>query len=153
MHSFEPLDGPDISEHLRSVTGFGGTGALAPDGIPTIELTTDPATHGPHGQVAIRSAGADTAPEPMDPSCTTGGVPRTASDVRPLVAVLRLGPRGLVSARSRDSIRFWGRFAPEAELEVSATGAVRLVARAPDGEVLAGPVMLAPAGPPLTLAW
>lgn len=132
MHDPGPLRGPDISSRLRQPTGFGVTGASAPDGIPTIEFTSDPAVHGAHGAVRAR----------FGPVSDSG-----------LVADISWGPRGHATCRSADSIRVWGSFSAAPEVVISAPGAVRLIARSSDGEVLAGPIMVSPDLAPPSLVW
>jgi hypothetical protein len=127
-----PLRGPDVRPQLRHAESFGVTTGQAADGVPTIEFTTDPAVHGPTGRVDVQCA---------------------ASGGRGLTAAVRFGDRGRATCQSRDSIRVWGRFAPDVEVVVGAPGAVRLVARTPAGAVLAGPVMVRPDGSPTALAW
>jgi hypothetical protein len=54
MNDPGPLRGPDITGFLTSPTAFGVTGAASPDGIRTIELTSEPSIHGAHGSVRVR---------------------------------------------------------------------------------------------------
>jgi hypothetical protein len=127
-----PLDGDDITADLRHPDMLGvGLGCSA-DAAPTIELTTDPAVHGPHGLVQVR---------------------RGAPTERRLLARIERPGTVRATCQSDDSIRIWGRFAPEVDLVVHATEAVRLVVRTPGGSVLAGPLLLAVDGPPTTLQW
>ena len=130
MHDPGRLSGPDISDHLCQPDSFGVTGASAPDLVPTIEFTTDPAVHGAHGAVRAR----------FGPAADSG-----------LVAAISWGARGQATCRSADSIRVWGSFSPDVELEIRARGAVRLIARSAVGTVLAGPIMVSPdrTAPPL----
>lgn len=132
MNDLERLAGPDISDHLRQPNSFGVTGASAPDGVPTIEFTTNPAVHGAHGVVRAR----------FGPAVDAG-----------LVAAISWGARGHATCRSADSIRVWGSFSPDAELEIRAPGAVRLIARSAAGAVLAGPIMVSPDHTPPSLVW
>lgn len=127
-----PLRGPDLSNRLHRSNAFGVTGATAPDGVPTIEFTTDPAVHGAHGAVRARFA------------------PTADSE---LVATISWGSRGQAMCRSADSIRVWGSFSPTADVVIHAPGAVRLIARSAAGAVLAGPVMVSTEAAPLPLEW
>lgn len=132
MDDFAPLQGVDITAHLRDARGFGVTSGRAPDGVPTIEFTTDPAVHGPHGHIDARHAGV-------------AG--------RRLTADVEFSGRGRAACASDDSIRIWGRFVPEATVVVMSAGPVRLVARTPDGDVLAGPVTISADAGPVELSW
>lgn len=132
MNDPERLRGPDISDRLHQRNSFGVTGAIAPDGVPTIEFTTDPAVHGAHGVVRAR----------FGPAADAG-----------LVAAISWGARGQAMCRSADSIRVWGSFSPDAELEIRAPGAVRLIARSAAGTVLAGPIVVSPDHTPPPLVW
>lgn len=49
------LRGPNIADRLRNPDAFGVSGATSPDGVWTIELTTEPSVNGPHGAVRISS--------------------------------------------------------------------------------------------------
>jgi hypothetical protein len=132
MDDFGPLHGYDASSHLRHPDAFGvGTGRSA-DGVPTIELTTDPKVQGAHGRVHVR---------------------RGSERRRGLFADVRRGDEARATCQSDDSIRVFGRFAPEVELIVGSDAAVRLVARTPAGAVLAGPVTFAVDAPPTALVW
>lgn len=132
MNDPGPLRGPDISGRLRHLKAFGVTGATAPDGVSTIEFTTDPAVHGAHGEVRPRFG-----------------------DIREsgLAADVSWSANGRVMCRSVDSIRVWGSFSAGADVVIHAPGAVRLVARSADGAVLAGPVTISPELAPPPLAW
>ena len=132
MNDPERLEGPDISDYLRQPNSFGVSGARAPDGVPTIEFTTNPAVHGAHGVVRVR----------FGPAADAG-----------LVAAISWGPRGQATCRSADSIRVWGSFSPDADLEIRARGAVRLIARSVAGAVLAGPIMVSPDDTATSLVW
>ena len=132
MNDPGPLQGVDITPHLQSPDSFGVTTGRSPDGVPTVEFTTDPAVQGSHGAVRVERAAA--------------GAPR-------LHAAFEFGRRGRVTCESDDSIRVWGRFAPEVQVLVRAAEAVRLVARTPGGTVLAGPVLVAPTAPLASLRW
>src|SRR5512143_3759593 len=132
MNDPERLEGPDISDHLRRPNSFGVSGARAPDGVLTIEFTTIPAVHGAHGAVRVR----------FGPAADAG-----------LVAAISWGARGQATCRSADSIRVWGSFSPDAELEMRAPGAVRLIARSAAGTVLAGPIVVSPDHTPPPLVW
>ena len=127
-----PLQGSDITAELRSANAFGVTTGRASDGIPTVELTTDPAVQGAHGSVRVE---------------------RAAPTERRLFARLRLADGAWATCVSDDSIRVWGRFAPEVALVVRSAEAVRLVARTPVGAVLAGPLLVSPDAPPTVLGW
>jgi hypothetical protein len=127
-----PLKGPDVRPHLREAGSFGVTTGRAVDGVRTIEFTTDPAVHGAHGRVDAR--------------CTV------APSRRRLTAEVHFGDRGWARCESRHSIRVWGRFAPTVEVRIGAA-AVRLVARTPEGDVLAGPVVVRPDETRTVLAW
>jgi hypothetical protein len=127
-----PLKGPDVRPHLREAESFGVTTARAADGVRTIEFTTDPAVHGAHGRVDARCI---------------------AASGRRLTAAVRFGDRGWARCESRHSIRVWGRFAPPVEVRIGAAAAVRLVARTPEGDVLAGPVVVGPDETSTVLAW
>jgi hypothetical protein len=127
-----PLQDPDITAHLRHAASFGITTGQSVDGIATIELTTDLAVQGARGAVRVERA----AP----------GEPRLFADVR-------RGGELRATCASRDSIRVWGRFAPEVELVIRSAEPVRLVARTPAGAVLAGPLLVQPDGPPTSLGW
>ncbi len=115
------LRGPDITTHLRNPAAFGVSGARAPDGVRTIELTTEPSVHGPHGVVRVRFAAGS---EPV------------------LTADISWGNRGRATCRSADSIRVWGAFSPGMELNIQSPGQVRLVTRSGAGAVLAGPTIV-----------
>ena len=133
MDDFGPLlGGYDASSQLRHPDVFGVTTGRATDGVPTIELTTDPAVQGAHGRVHVR---------------------RGPERRRRLFTDVRRGDDARATCQSDDSIRVFGRFAPDVQLVVGSDAAVRLVARTPAGDVLAGPVTLAADGPPTTLAW
>lgn len=132
MDDFGPLHGHDVSSHLRHPDAFGVATARADDGVPTIELTSDPAVQGAHGRVHVR---------------------RGSERRRRLFADVRRGGDARATCQSDDSIRVFGRFAPEVELVVGSDAAVRLVARTPAGAVLAGPVTLAADAPPTALVW
>jgi hypothetical protein len=54
---------------------------------------------------------------------------------------------------SDDSIRFWGNFGPEAELFIASDQVVRVVVRALDGTVLAGPTWFAPDMSRVAVTW
>jgi len=127
-----PLHGPDISEQLQQPRAFGVSGATAPDGVPTIEFTTDPAVHGAHGAARVW----------VGPSAESR-----------LQATVSWGAAGRAMCQSADSIRVWGRFGPETEVEIRAPGAVRLIVRSPAGAVLTGPIMVSPDLAPHNLAW
>lgn len=132
MDQFGPLAGYDVSSHLRHPDAFGVATGQAADGVTTIELTTDPAVQGAHGRVHVR---------------------RGAERRRRLFADVRRGDDARATCQSDDSIRVFGRFAPEVELVVGSEAAVRLVARTPAGAVLAGPVTFAADAPPTALVW
>jgi hypothetical protein len=149
MTAGEPLQGPDISQRLRSPRGFGVTAARAPDDVPTIELVTDPTVHGPSAQINICRAGPDDGLTASFGACARGDSPPLQAS---LVAWLQVGDRGWLQCASQDSIRFWGKFSPAAELVVESSIPIRLVARTPAGDVLAGPVTLAHESP-ITLTW
>lgn len=149
MVAGEPLQGPGISDRLRSSRGFGVTAARALDDVPTIELTTDPTIHGPRTQITIRRAGPDDRLGAAFGTCARGDSPSVRAS---LVARLQLDDRGWVQCASQDSIRFWGQFGPAADLVVESSFTIRLVARTPAGDVLAGPVTLAHESP-ITLSW
>src|SRR4051812_36143678 len=102
-----PVRGPDITDRLKYATSFGVTGASSPDGVPTIELTSEPSVHGPHGSVHVGFEGS--------PEVT-------------LIANVSWGNSGRAMCRSADSIRVWGSFSPEADLVIRASGQVRLIA-------------------------
>jgi len=127
-----PLRGPDITRYLTSATAFGVTGAASPDGVPTIELTSEPSIHGTHGSVRVRV---------------------TTSTESALAADVSWGNRGRARCRSADSIRVWGTFSPEAELVIRAPGPVRLVARSVAGAVLAGPTTVSAELESASLVW
>jgi hypothetical protein len=127
-----PLRGPDIARHLENPTSFGVSGAESPDGVQTIEFTTEPSVHGAHGSVRVHfAAGADPV----------------------LRADISWGNQGRATCQSPDSIRIWGAFRPEADLVVRASGRVRLVVRSGAGIVLAGPATLSSGLEPMSLAW
>jgi len=128
----EPLKGPDITHHMKNPASCGVGGATSPDGVQTVELTSEPTVHGPHGSVHVRFARSD------NPAVT---------------AEVSWGSRGRAACRSADSIRIWGAFAPEAELVIRAPGSVRLVARSATGAILAGPTMVSPELESLTFVW
>jgi hypothetical protein len=128
----EPLRGPDITHHLKNPTSCGVGGAAAPDGVQTVELTSEPTVHGPHGFVHVRFALSE------EPAVT---------------AEVSWGSRGRAMCRSADSIRIWGAFAPEADLLIRAQGGVRLIARSGTGAILAGPIIVSSAIESLSLAW
>jgi hypothetical protein len=137
------LRGPDVRSALRRGS-YGVTGASAPDGVSTVEFTTDAAVHGPRGAVRVRRG-----PVPDE-----GAAPAPAArSTRWLRAELRWATGGLARCGSDDSVRFFGPFDPPAEAIVDAAGAVRLVARAPDGTLLAGPVTLGADDDSAALDW
>lgn len=148
MDDIGPVESSDITRHLRHAESFGVTGARSPDGHPTIELTTSPDLHGPHGRVSVRWT--DTAMPSCSEMCEA---PEPTATTTAFTADLKLAGRGFVRCRSSDAMRFWGRFSPEAELVVASTGDVRLVARTIAGEVLAGPITVSPDAPPTVLSW
>jgi hypothetical protein len=135
MDDFGPLRGTDVTAHLRHAEGFGGAGGHAADGVPTIELMTDPAVQGAHGGVSVRFGALNNAKRSR------------------LSAELRMAGRGTVWYGSSDSIRFWGRFAPDAEIVIGSPAAVRVVARTPKGKLLAGPIIVSPDAPPVSFTW
>jgi len=134
---------------LSSATSFGVTRAHIPDGRPTIELTTDPAIHGLHGAVNVRCT------TEQIPICgnAADGVACDAPAGTSFSAQLAFAERGWVRCVSEDAMRFWGRFDPNADLIVGSIGDVRLIARTPRGDVLAGPITLSPGAPPTSLVW
>jgi len=115
------LSGPDISAQLKKPNNFGVSGAASPDGVQTIELTTEPSLHDPHGSARITFS---------------------ASYNAGLSADVSWGNRGRAFCRSADSIRVWGAFSPEVDLKIRAPGEVRLVAHSAAGAVLAGPTIV-----------
>ena len=127
-----PLEDADITPHLRHAGSFGVTTGRSPDGVPTVEFTTDPVVQGPHGAVRVE---------------------RGAAGERRLQAAIEFGARGRATCQSDDSIRVWGRFAPAARVRVGAAETVRVVARTPGGALLAGPVLMAPTDPSASLRW
>src|SRR5690349_11318808 len=127
-----PVRGPDITEPMQDGRSFGITAAEAADGIHTVEFTTDPAVHGPHGLVVVRHTGVSG---------------------RPLTADVQWPGRGRAACASNDSIRVWGRFDPNADVTVMSHGPVRLVVRSPAGAVLAGPISIAADAPDVELTW
>jgi hypothetical protein len=127
-----PLRGPDITQHLQNPRSFGVTGAASPDGVQTIEFTTEPSVHGAHGSVRVSFAD---------------------SEGPALTADISWGSRGRAACRSLDSIRIWGAFSPEADLVVRAPGQVRLVARSGAGVVLGGPATVSSELEPMSFAW
>jgi hypothetical protein len=126
-----PLHGDDITANLRHPDAFGVTIGRSADDVPTVELTTDPAVQGPHGVVRVQ---------------------RGAPTDRRLFARIERSD-GWATCQSDDSIRIWGRFAPAVDVTVRSTEAVRLVARTPSGDVLAGPLLLPPDAAPTALHW
>ena len=127
-----PLRGPDITRHLASPTAFGVTGAASPDGVQTIEFTSEPSVHGAHGSVRVRF---------------------TTSTDPALTAEISWGTRGRAGCRSADSIRVWGAFSPEADVVIRASGPIRLVARSGAGALLAGPTILSPELDAVSFVW
>lgn len=152
MPDFERLRGPDISRQLANPRGFGVAAGRAPDGIPTIELTTDPAVHGPHGRVSVTCSTVE-IPVCGDGGCDTMLPASRPAHARSLSAELRVPNAGWARCQSDDSIRIWGRFPLDAELRVGSEHEVRLVARTPSGEILAGPVIVSADQAPTSLDW
>jgi hypothetical protein len=126
------LRGPDIAAQLANPAAFGVSGAKSPDGVRTIELTTEPTVHGPHGSVRVRFA--------------------TASD-SVLTADISWGNRGRATCRSADSIRIWGAFKSDVDLDIQSPGEVRLFARSGAGAVLAGPTIVSSGIDALSFEW
>jgi len=118
------LRGPNITERLRNPDAFGVSGATSPDGVQTIELTTEPSVHGPHGAARIRFVATS---EPT------------------LTAEISWGNHGRAMCRSADSIRVWGAFSPDVDVSIRAPGQVRLIARSGAGALLAGPTVVSSA--------
>jgi hypothetical protein len=128
-----PLAGDDLTSELRHPSAFGITVGRSGDGTPTVEFTTDPDVQGAHGGVRVQ---------------------RAAPTGRRLFARVGLGRDAWATCQSDDSIRVWGRFAPDVELELRSAEAVRVVARTSAGAVLAGPILLPPeASAPVLLRW
>ena len=127
-----PLHGDDITADLRHPDMLGVTVGRSTDDVPTVEFTTDPAVQGPHGVVRVQ---------------------RGAPSDRRLSARIERQGEIRATCQSDDSIRIWGRFAPEVDVTVRSTETVRLVARTPNGAVLAGPLLLAPDAAPTALRW
>jgi len=134
MNNYVPLAGSDISRHLQTPRGCGVSRGTSADGIPTVELTSNPAVHGPHGAILIQpfraaplacaiNVDADTKPAPL---------PALVADLRTANEYLR--------GMSDDSVRFWGDVGSESNLFIFAAAAVRVVVCAVDGSVLAGPL-------------
>ena len=127
-----PLHGPDITGRLTQARTFGVSGASSPDGVQTIELTSEPSVHGPHGSVHVH----------LD-----------ASSDATLTANVSWGSRGNAMCRSPDSIRVWGAFAPDVDLLIRAPGPVRLVVRSGAGDLLAGPTVVSADRNSIDFAW
>lgn len=126
------LRGPDITMHLSKPAAFGVSGAASPDGVRTIELTTEPSVHGPHGSVRVRFAAST---DPM------------------LAVEISWGNRGRAACRSADSIRVWGAFSPDVDLKIRSPGQVRLVTRSGAGAILAGPTIVSSEIDLLSFEW
>jgi hypothetical protein len=148
MSDLPPVEGPDIWARA-SRDGFGTTSGRVADGIPTIELDTDLDLHGPHGAVMIRCVAAANL---FSPAISTDASAWNERVEKAMIAKWTC-ERGSVVCSSQDAIRFWGRFSPESELAVASRRPVRLVARARDGAILAGPLMVSADTPPMTLSW
>ena len=128
-----PLDGDDLTAARGSSGAFGVTTGRSRDGTPTVEFTSDPVAHGPHGRVRVTRAA------PME---------------RRLFVRVRLPDQGWATCQSDDSVRVWGRFAPDVEVELRSAETVRIVVRTPAGAVLAGPALMPPeANAPAVLQW
>jgi hypothetical protein len=132
MRDPRPLRGPDITKELGNPAAFGVSGAESPDGVRTIELMTEPSVHGPHGSVRVRFIPVS------DPVLT---------------ADISWGNRGRATCRSADSIRIWGAFRSDVELDIQSTGEVRLVTRSGAGAVLAGPTIVSSEIDSLSFEW
>ena len=117
---------------LSKPDAFGVSGAASPDGIHTIELTTEPSVHGPNGAVRVTFA---------------------ASSNAKLSADVSWGSRGRAFCHSADSIRVWGAFSPEVDLKIQAPGEVRLVARSGAGAVFAGPKIVSAEHDVMFIEW
>ena len=120
------------SSSPRQYHGSGICGIPSPAEGRTLEVVSDVARHGCHGVVSLTFL-------PAHPGS--------------LIAELSIDGRERARCASLGSIRLWGRFSCGTHIRVAAAGPVRLVARTPTGEVLAGPVELRPERPWATFQW